>query len=246
MLGLIPKEEGLSDCSHTVQTKEVTIFLPKCIYLIYLKKQHIISVFHKLLTCTNRCFPPHLLLNEAHRVYIFFYLHCFSLPLYPVRLLKEFITNLWVPGVRLLTVSLQPLRLLHTCSSSTFHRASKDEEARDCAARGQFCAAEVHGERQPSSGHRLAEGQQAPGWRGQWSGRRGQEEEVDSDPEEPVARTQREVHLPGVQQSRGDQRHLQGGSHPWVTRTMASNLQPLSMFCFNKLKPSMQEINIEY
>lgn len=99
------------------------------------------------------------------------------------------------------------------CSSSSFHRAGEDEAARHRAAGGQLGAAEVHGEREPAPGHRVAEGQQAAGGGGQRRRRREEEEEMDTEPEEPGARAQWEVHLPRLQPRRTDQRHLQGGGH---------------------------------
>jgi len=98
-------------------------------------------------------------------------------------------------------------------SASALHAAVKDEEARHRSPGGQLGAAEVYGEREPSARHRLAEGQPAAVGRGRRSRRRREEEEVDPESEEPDAEAQREVHLPRVQPSGRDQRHLQSGSH---------------------------------
>lgn len=102
-------------------------------------------------------------------------------------------------------------------SASTLHAALKDAKASHRPPGRQLSEAEVHGQRQPSARHRVAEGQSAaPGW-AEWSGRRGrQEEEVDVESQERDARTEREVHVPCVQQGGGDQRHIQTGSHTWV------------------------------
>lgn len=100
-------------------------------------------------------------------------------------------------------------RLLSSCSATSLHPAVQDEEARHRPAGGQLGAAQVHRQREPPTRHRLAE-RQPPAARREPR----QEEEVDAESEEPDARAQREVHLPRVQFRRGNQRHLQGGSHP--------------------------------
>lgn len=106
------------------------------------------------------------------------------------------------------------LSLSVLCSAPTFHSTVKNAEASHRPAGGQLGEAEVHGQREPSARHRLVEGQSAAAGRAKRSGRRGrQEEEVDAEPQEPDARAEREVHVPCVQQSRGNQRHVQSGSH---------------------------------
>lgn len=99
-------------------------------------------------------------------------------------------------------------------SASTLHSALQDAEARHRSPGRQLGAPQVHGEREPSSRHRVAEGQPAAGGRARQSRRGGgEEEEVDPEPEEPDAGAEREVHLSRVQPGRRDQRHLQSGSH---------------------------------
>lgn len=99
-------------------------------------------------------------------------------------------------------------------SASTFHSAVKNAKASHRPPGGQLGEAEVRGQRQPPARHRVAEGQPAAAGRAKRSGRRGrQEEEVDAESEEPDAGAEREVHVPCVQQSRGDQRHIQSGGH---------------------------------
>lgn len=96
-------------------------------------------------------------------------------------------------------------------SKSALHPPCQDEEAGDRLSRRQLHQAQVHGQREPPAGNRVAEGRAAADGAG---GGRGPSEEVDPEPEEPRPGAERQIHLQSVQPGRRNQRHIQSGGHP--------------------------------